>query len=137
MGEIYRSKRMLAENPGPPRPEQLPTAGAITEFHESTRYVRVLAYPIQARNRKYAVQTGIALNKSTALLNAFGTDLHLLTPAVILLAALGGHWMSRKALQPVALLAAQTRRAASTIGISIYDCRCPRRTMKSATRRGR
>jgi heavy metal sensor kinase len=107
---IYRSKRMLAENPDLPLPERLPAAGTIAEFHQKTRYVRTLAYPIQVRNRKYSVQTGIALNKSMALLKTFTTDLLLLTPAVILLAALGGHWMSRKALQPVALLAAEARR---------------------------
>ena len=107
---IYRSKRMLAENPDLPRPEQLPTEGVLAEFHQGTRYVRSLAYPIQVRNRKYSVQTGIALNKSMALLQTFGADLLMITPAMILLAALGGHWMSRKALQPVALLATEARR---------------------------
>jgi heavy metal sensor kinase len=107
---IYRSKRMLAENPDLPRPERLPDTGAIAEFHQGTRHVRMLAYPIQVRGRKYSVQTGIALNKSSVLLKTFGTDLLLLTPAMILLAALGGHWMSRKALQPVALLAEEARR---------------------------
>jgi heavy metal sensor kinase len=107
---IYRSKRMLAENPDLPRPERLPKTGAITEFYQGTRYVRILAYPIQVREKKYSVQTGIALNKSTVLLKTFGTDLLLLTPVMILLASLGGHWMSRKALQPVALLAGEARR---------------------------
>jgi signal transduction histidine kinase len=56
------------------------------------------------------VQTGLALNKSMALLQRFGLDLLFLTPAVILAAAWAGHWMSRKALQPVALLTAEARR---------------------------
>ena len=107
---LYRSKRMVAENPELPRPEKLPVAGTIAEFHQGTRYVRILAYPIQAGGRKYSVQTGLALNKSMVLLKTFGADLLLLTPAMILLAALGGHWMSRKALQPVALLANEARR---------------------------
>lgn len=107
---LYRSKRMVAENPELPRPEKLPVAGSIAEFRQGTRYVRILAYPIQAGGRKYSVQTGLALNKSMVLLKTFGADLLLLTPAMILLAALGGHWMSRKALQPVALLADEARR---------------------------
>jgi signal transduction histidine kinase len=107
---IYRSKRMLAENPDLPRPERLPDTGTIAEFHQGTRHVRILAYPIRVREKKYSVQTGIALNKSAVLLKTFGTDLLLLTPGMILLAALGGHWMSRKALQPVALLAEEARR---------------------------
>jgi len=106
---IYRSKRMIAENPNLPQPDLLPAAGTIVEFNQGTRYVRVLAYPIQVRNKKYSVQTGIALNKALALTSAFGADLLLLTPAMILLAAFGGHWMSRKALQPIAMLAADAR----------------------------
>ena len=80
------------------------------EFHQGTRYVRVLAYPIHANGRAYSVQTGIALNKSMVLLSAFGARLLLLTPAVLILAAIGGHFMSRKALAPVAAIAAEARR---------------------------
>jgi len=107
---IYRSKRMVAENPVLPRPDQLPSEGTLAEFHQGTRFVRILAYPITVRGKKYSVQTGIALNKSMVLLNSFRADLLLLTPAVILLAAMGGYWMSRKALRPVALLAMEARR---------------------------
>lgn len=107
---IYRSKRMLSQNPALARPGDLPQAGTVAEFLQGTRYVRTLAYPIAVHGRKYSVQTGIALNKSMTLLSSFGADLILLTPAVILLAALGGHWMSRKALRPVAVLADEARR---------------------------
>ncbi len=106
---IYRSKRMIAENPSLPAPGQLQKDGIISEFHQGTRYVRVLAYPIEVRGKHYSVQTGIALNKSMVLLANFRTNLLLLTPIVILLAAVGGHFMSRKALRPVAALAAEAR----------------------------
>jgi heavy metal sensor kinase len=69
-----------------------------------------LAYPIQANGRAYSVQTGIALNKSMVLLSGFGAQLLLLTPAVLVLAAIGGHFMSRKALAPVAAIAMEARR---------------------------
>jgi heavy metal sensor kinase len=107
---IFRSKRMMAQNPDLPAPAQLPKTGEIAQFHQGTRYVRTLAYPIVVRGRRYSVQTGIALNKSMVLLASFRTKLLLLTPIVILLAAAGGHWMSRKALRPVAALAAEARR---------------------------
>jgi heavy metal sensor kinase len=107
---IYRSKRIAAQNPTLLTPEKLPSQGTIAEFHQGSRYVRVLAYPIEVHGKRYSVQTGIALNKSMVLMQTFGTDLLLLTPAVILLAAFGGHWMSRKALHPVALLAGEARR---------------------------
>lgn len=107
---IYRSKRMIAENPELPLPDRLPKDGALAEFHQGTRYVRTLAYPITAQGRQYSVQTGSALNKSMRLLATFRTDLLLMTPAVILLAGLGGHFMSRKVLQPVAAIASEARR---------------------------
>ncbi|MGA2847611.1 MAG: ATP-binding protein [Terracidiphilus sp.] len=106
---IFRSKRMMQQNPDLPQPGKIPSEGIQSEFHQGTRFVRVLAYPIVVRGKVYSVQTGMALNKSAALLTMFRTDLLLLTPAVILLAALAGHLMSRKALKPVASLAAQAR----------------------------
>jgi heavy metal sensor kinase len=118
---IFRSKRMIARNPDLPAPNQLPRQGLIAEFHQGTRYVRILSYPIQANGKLYSVQTGIALNKSMALLTIFRTNLLLLTPIVILLAAAGGHFMSRKALRPVAALAAEAR----TINDRNLDTRLP------------
>ena len=107
---LYRSKRMIDEGLRPAAPGDLPHLGTTVEFHQGTRYVRVLAYPIHANGRAYSVQTGIALNKSMVLLSAFGAQLLLLTPAVLVLTAIGGHFMSRKALAPVASIAAEARR---------------------------
>jgi heavy metal sensor kinase len=107
---LYRSKRMIDEGLRLAAPGDLPSQGTIVEFHQGTRYVRVLAYPIQANGRVYSVQTGIALNKSMVLLSAFGAQLLLLTPGVLVLAAIGGHFMSRKALAPVAAIATEARR---------------------------
>jgi HAMP domain-containing protein len=107
---IFRSKRMIAQNPQLAASASLPKSGLIAEFHQGTRYVRTLAYPIVVRGKRYSVQTGISLNKSMVLLASFRTKLLLLTPMVILLAAAGGHFMSRKALRPVAALAAEARR---------------------------
>jgi heavy metal sensor kinase len=106
---LFRSKRMVTENPDLPAPALLPKAGQVANFHQGTRYVRVLAYPITARGMQYSVQTGIALNKSMVLVSNFRNSLLLLTPVVILLAAAGGHVMSRKALRPVAELASEAR----------------------------
>ena len=107
---LFRSKRMVAENLDLPAPGLLPKTGQIANFHQGTRFVRVLAYPIQARGMRYSVETGIALNKSMVLVASFRNSLLLLAPVVILLAALGGHIMSRKALRPVAELAKEARR---------------------------
>jgi heavy metal sensor kinase len=107
---LYRSKRMVYEGLRLAVPGDLPPQGTIVQFHQGTRYVMALAYPIYANGHAYSVQTGIALNKSMVLLSAFGTQLLLLTPAVLVLAAIGGHFMSRKALAPVAAIATEARR---------------------------
>jgi heavy metal sensor kinase len=107
---IYRSRRMIAENPELPLPDRLPKKGLVVDLRRGTRRVRLLAYPVVAQGRPYSVQTGVALDKSGSLLTAFRTDLFLLTPAVVLLAAIGGHFMSRRALRPVATLANEARR---------------------------
>ena len=107
---LYRSKRMIDQGLRPARPDDLPPQGTMIEFHQGTRYVRALTYAIHANGRAYSVQTGMALNKSMVLLSAFGGQLLLLTPAVLVLAAVGGHFMSRKALAPVAAIATEARR---------------------------
>ena len=107
---IYRSRRMEQENPSLLLPGQLPQEGILADFQQGTRYVQTLGYPIHVGARSYSVQTGLALNKSMVLLHQFGMGLLLLTPAVFVMAAIGGHWISRRALAPVALLAAESRR---------------------------
>ena len=106
---IFRSKRMVAENPDLPAPSQLPKTGLIAQFHQGKHLVETLAYPINVLGKGYAVQTGMALDKSMNLIASFRTKLLLLTPIMILLAAAGGHAVSRKALRPVAVLAASAR----------------------------
>jgi len=106
---IYRSKRMMAQNPDLSAPDRIPKAGQIAQFQQGVHTVRILAYTVAAQGKLYAVQTGISMNKSMALLAGFRAGLLLLTPVVILLAAIGGHFMSRKALVPVAALAAEAR----------------------------
>jgi heavy metal sensor kinase len=107
---LYRSRRMMDEGLRLAEPGDLPPQGVTARFHQGTRYVMALAYPIRANGRAYSVQTGIALNKSMVLLSGFGAHLLLLTPAVLVLAAIGGHFMSRKALAPVAAIAMEARR---------------------------
>jgi heavy metal sensor kinase len=106
---LFRSKRMVAQNPDLPAPGKLPAAGLIAQFRQGTRHVRILSYPIAVRGKRYSVQTGMALNKSMVLVANFRNNLLLLTPIVILLAAVGGHFMSRKALKPISELAREAR----------------------------
>ena len=107
---LYLSKRMVEKSPDLPAPANLPKAGLITEFPQGSHRVRTLSYPIVARGKQYSVQTGIALDRPIAFLTSFRTNLLLLTPIMALLAAVGGHVMSREVLRPVAALAAEVQR---------------------------
>lgn len=107
---IYRSRRMISQNPDLRTPDMLPKAGLVVDFHQGTHFVRTLEYPIAAEGIRYSVQTGTALDRNLGLLNGFRFNLLLLTPAVILLATVGGHFMSRTALKPVVILTAEARR---------------------------
>jgi len=106
---IYRSKRMIAQNPDLQNPSRLRKEGVSAQFLQAGHNVRTESFPIFANGTSYSVQTGMSLDKSIALMGIYRTNLLLLTPIVILLAAVGGHLMSRKALRPVAALAAEAR----------------------------
>jgi signal transduction histidine kinase len=107
---LFRSRRMAAANPTLPSPDRIPAVGLVSQFHQDDDLVRGLSYAITVNGRKYAVQTGLSLDRSLVLLARFRTNMLLLTPVVILLAGAGGHFMSRKALRPVALLATEAQR---------------------------
>ena len=107
---IYRSARMIARNAPLALPGDLPRDGVTGEFSQGSRTVRTLSLPITVNGVAYSIETGIAMNKSFALLHDFCLGLLLLTPAVVLLAAAAGHLMSRKALVPVALITQEARR---------------------------
>jgi heavy metal sensor kinase len=112
---------MIELYPASPALSSLPKDGGIAEPHAGSRNIRILSFQIESLGTRYLVQTGISLKKSMAILAYFQTKLLLLTPIVILLAAAGGHFMSRKALRPVADLAAE----ASRINDRHLDIRLP------------
>jgi signal transduction histidine kinase len=107
---IYRSARMTSSRLSLLPRNMLPRSGIVTDFTQGTHNVRALSVAVVVDGHPYTVQTGISLRKPHALLHSFGLGLLLLTPAVLLPAAIGGHVMSRKALAPVAAIAHEVRR---------------------------
>jgi signal transduction histidine kinase len=106
---VYRSSRMVALGDSLPLSRPL-SKGSIIDFTQGTRHVRALISLVNIGQRNYTVVTGVSINKQQVLLRYFGLGLLLLTPAVLIAAILAGHIMSRKALTPVALIAAEARR---------------------------
>jgi signal transduction histidine kinase len=107
---IYRSQRMIAEDAPLALPKALEHAADISEFHQGSRFVRTFSKTISVDGHAYSVDVGASLNKQQALLRRFGLELLILTPLVLLAAVAAGHHMSRKALDPVMLIALEARR---------------------------
>ena len=107
---IYRSPHVAAAYPTLVLPQQAPDAGSYFTYTAESSSVRALIEPISIHGVRYTVQTGLTLNKTLAVLSNLRIQLLLLTTIGLLLSSLAGHFMSRKALKPVAALAAEARR---------------------------
>jgi heavy metal sensor kinase len=79
---------------------------------------RFITQRIDVNGRAYTVQTGVAIDQAVATLSLFRRYLLMLAPLLLLAAASGGYWLSRKALSPVDAL---TRTARSIGGSNLGD----------------
>jgi heavy metal sensor kinase len=79
---------------------------------------RFLTERIEVNGRSYAVQTGVPTDQIIATLSLFRRYLVMLAPLLLLAAASGGYWLSRKALSPVDAL---TRTARSISGSNLSE----------------
>ncbi len=79
---------------------------------------RFITQRIEVNGRSYTVQTGVAMDQAIATLSIFRRYLLMLAPLLLLAAASGGYWLSRKALSPVDAL---TRTARSISGSNLGD----------------
>jgi heavy metal sensor kinase len=107
---IYRSKHVADVYPHLALPQELRAEVPSFQYSAGDLHVRGLIAPIAVNGRSYTVQTGLSLNKTMVILGDFHRQLIVLTPFVLLLATATGYFMSRKALSPVAAIAAEARR---------------------------
>lgn len=107
---VYRSRHVAEVYPHLALPQELSTEGPSFQYSAGDRHVRGLIAPIAVNGRRYTVQTGLTLNKTMVILGDFRRQIMVLTPIVLILAAAAGYFMSRKALLPVAAIAAEARR---------------------------
>jgi heavy metal sensor kinase len=106
---IYRSKSIAELYPHLDLPGAVPAEGIYFEFNAESVPVWALIKPITVKGRSYTVQTGTSLNSKLIVFNDFRRQLMILTPTVLLIALLGGYWMSRQALNPVAAIELEAR----------------------------
>jgi heavy metal sensor kinase len=107
---IYRSPHVAAVYPELALPAQAPDPGYYFTYHAESSLVRALIAPIAVHGVRYTVQTGLTLSKTLAILSDLRIHLFLLIAVGLLVSSIAGHFMSRKALRPVAALAAEARR---------------------------
>lgn len=104
---------------------QFAPAAAAAIKHRSFQNVQLANKPfrfitqrIEVNGRSYAVQTGVPVDQIIATLSLFRRYLMMLAPLLLLAAASGGYWLSRKALSPVDAL---TRTARSISGNNLSE----------------
>ena len=105
---LYFSTRARVADPLPPLPA---TPGNLISFVPSRgHYLRTLTRELVIAGQTYHVSMAISADRSVEILGQFGRDLWLLVPLVIVSAAAVGHFLSRKALDPVQSIVGEVRR---------------------------
>ncbi len=84
----------------------------------TNRPFRFLTQRVEVNGRSYTVQTGVPADQIFATLSLFRRYLLTLAPFLLLAAASGGYWLSRKALSPVDAI---TRTARNIGGSNLSD----------------
>ena len=107
---IYRSRRMLIAAHDEPSAQALPPKGSIMEFSAGPKRVRSLGRSFTLNGHSFVVEDGTTLTKTDQTLVLFRNGLLLISPAVFLMAGIAGHFVSRRALAPVAAIAREAQR---------------------------
>ena len=107
---LYRSPHVAAVYPNLVLPEQATESGTYFAYTAESVPVRALIEPIAVRGVRYTVQTGLSLTKTLVVLSSFRMQLFLLTTVGLIVSSLAGYFMSRKALSPIAAIAAEAQR---------------------------
>jgi heavy metal sensor kinase len=107
---VYRSSHVAAAYPQLALPQQAPQTEAYFTYLSDGIHVRALIAPISAHGVRYTVQTGLSLTKTMVILTNFNIQLALLSILSLLASSVAGYFMSRKALTPIAAIAAEAQR---------------------------
>ena len=104
---LYFSSRARVAIPLPPPPA---TSSLISFVPLRGHFLRTLNREFFVGGETYHVSMAISADRSVAILAQFKQDLLLLVPLVIISAAAVGHFLSRKALDPVQSVVSELRR---------------------------
>lgn len=100
---IYRSRAMTRFQVAPADPESSHDA-RLLDLTVENRPFRLLTQRVEANQHLYTVQTALPMDQAFHTLSLFRRYLLMFAPVLLLVAAGGGYWLSKKALSPVNLI---------------------------------
>ena len=113
-GDVIYESAILQSHPTKPlRPELIRGPSVWTRIIEG-RPVRMMAASLTVNGRPFIAETGTEADDAIETLQLFRTYLFLFAPALLLVAAGVGFWMSRRALAPVDALVRTAREVGGT-----------------------
>jgi two-component system, OmpR family, heavy metal sensor histidine kinase CusS len=114
---IFRAPA-LDQNQFPPLTSSSIKGRSFENRQLGSKHFRFITQRIEVNGRSYAVQTGVPTDQIVATLSQFERYLLMFAPLLLLAAASGGYWLSRKALSPVDAI---TRTARNIGGNNLSD----------------
>jgi heavy metal sensor kinase len=97
---IFRAPSLERNQFAPVKPAAVKTR-SFQNLQLEKRPYRFITQRIDVNGRSYTVQTGVPIDQAVATLFLFRRYLLMLAPLLLLAAASGGYWLSRRALSPV------------------------------------
>ena len=110
---IYRARFFESNNLPPLDASKLPKP-LYEDRHFGRKTFRFMSAVIDVNGRRYIVQTGIPEGDTLATLVLFRRYLYMFGPVLFVTAALGGYWLSRRALAPVDAITTAARNITGT-----------------------
>lgn len=114
---IFRASALQRNAVVPPAPAAVEHP-SYEDWQLHGRPFRFLTTRVEVNGHVYTVQTGLPTDQMVRMLSLFRRYLLMFAPLLLLVAASGGFWLSRKALSPVDAL---TRAARSISGSNLSD----------------
>jgi len=114
---IYRSAFLQAHHLAMTPPDQVDRA-IFKNRRSEGRHFRFILQKLSVNGHIYAVEMGVPTDDAVKSLSLFRTYLLMFAPLLLLIAAAGGHWLSRRALSPVDAL---VRTAREVSGASLHS----------------
>jgi heavy metal sensor kinase len=111
---LYRSPFLQAHQSAVLSPEQVMTRPVVKSRKINDRHFRFILQKLNVNSHVYTVEMGALAEDAVETLHLFRSCLLMFAPLLLLVAAAGGYWLSRRALSPVDALVRSAREVSGT-----------------------